>query len=61
MTEIKKAENLVAVSVRQGLQMNLVEADIVLGYIEGHGFALMSDEKFQMALHDTEEIGRAHV
>lgn len=52
MTEIKKAENLVAVSVRQGLQMNLVEADIVLGYIEGHGFALMSDEKFQMALHD---------
>ena len=55
MTEIKKAEDLVAVSVRQGLQMNLVEADIVLGYIEGHGFALMSDEQFQMALHDTEE------
>ena len=55
MTEIKKAEDLVAVSVRQGLQMNLVEADIVLGSIEGHGFALMSDEQFQMALHDTEE------
>ena len=34
MTEIKKAEDLVAVSIRQGLQMNLVEADIVLGYIE---------------------------
>lgn len=55
MTEIKKAEALVAVSVRQGLQMNLVEADIVLGYMEGHGFALMSDNQFQMALHDTEE------
>ena len=55
MTEIKKAEDLVVVSVRQGLQMNLVEADIVLGYIEGHGFALMSNEQFQMALHDTEE------
>ena len=55
MTEIKKAEDLVAVSIRQGLQMNLVEADIVLGYIEGHGFALMMDEQFQMALHDTEE------
>ena len=33
MTEIKKAEDLVAVSIRQGLQMNLVEADIVLGYM----------------------------
>ena len=44
-----------AVSIRQGLQMNLVEADIVLGYIEGHGFSLMSNEQFQMALHDTEE------
>ena len=55
MTEIKKAEDLVAVSIRQGLQMNLVEADIVLGYIEGHGFALMMDEQVQMALHDTEE------
>ena len=55
MTEIKKAEDLVAVSIRQGLQMNLVEADIVLGYIEGHGFSLMSNEQFQMALHDTEE------
>lgn len=55
MTEIKKAEDLVAVSVRQGLQMNLVEADIILGYMEGHGFALMSDGQFQMKLHDTEE------
>lgn len=55
MTEIKKAEDLVAVSTRQGLQMNLVEADIVLGYMEEHGFALMSDEQFKMALHDTEE------
>mgnify|MGYP001031256876 CR=1 FL=1 len=55
MTEIKKAEELVAVAVRQGVQMNLVEADIVLSYMESHGFALMSDEQFQMALHDTEE------
>ena len=55
MSEIKKAEELVAVAVRQGVQMNLVEADIVLGYMEGHGFALVSDEQFQMALHDTEE------
>ena len=55
MTKIKKAEDLVAVSVRQGLQMNLVEADIILGYMEGHGFALMSDGQFQMKLHDTEE------
>ncbi len=55
MTEIKKAEELVAVAVRQGVQMNLVEADIILGYMEGHGFALLSDEQFQMALHDTEE------
>ena len=55
MTKIKKAEDLVAVSARQGLQMNLVEADIVLGYMEGHGFSLVSDEQYQVKLHDTEE------
>lgn len=55
MNEIKSAESLVSVSVRQGLQMNLVEADIILGYMEGHGFSLMSDGQFQMKLHDTEE------
>ena len=55
MTEIKKAEDLVAVAVRQGLQMNLVEADIVLGYMEGHGYALVFDEHYWVMLHDTEE------
>lgn len=55
MNEIKKAEDLVAVSTRQGLQMNLVEADIVLDYIEVYGFVLTCDEQFRMVLHDTEE------
>ena len=35
--------------------MGMIEADIVLGYIEGHDFALMSNEQFQTVLHDTEE------
>lgn len=55
MTEVKSAEDLVAVAVRQGLQMNLVEAEIMLGYIEGHGFAMISDEQYQVMLHDAEE------
>lgn len=55
MTEIMTAEWLVSVAVRQGVQMNLVEADIVLGYMEGHGYALVSDEQYQVKLHDTEE------
>ena len=55
MSEIKTPEDLVAVAVRQGVQMNLVEADIVLGYMEGHGFSLVSDEQYQVKLHDTEE------
>lgn len=55
MKKIKKADELVAVAVRQGVQMNLIEADIVLSYMESYGFALMSDKRFQMALHDTEE------
>lgn len=55
MTEISKAEELVAVSARQGFKMSLIEADIVLGYMEGHGYALVSDEQYQVKLHDTEE------
>lgn len=55
MTEIKTAEELVAVAVRRGIQMNLVEADIVLGYMEGHGYALVFDEQYRVKLHDTEE------
>lgn len=55
MSEIKTPEDLVAVAVRQGVQMNLVEADIVLGYMEGHGFSLVSDEQYQVKPHDTEE------
>ncbi len=55
MTEIKKAEELVAVAARQGVQMNLIEADIVLGYMEGHGYALVSDEQYRVMLHDIEE------
>lgn len=52
MTEIKKAEDLVAVSVRQGVKMNCVEAAVVLSYIRGTGFSMSSDERFKMLLHD---------
>lgn len=55
MKEITKAKELIAVSVRQGLDMDSVEAQIVLGYIEGMDFAIMSDDDFKTMLHDNQD------
>lgn len=52
MTEIRKPEELVAVATRQGMEMNLTEAAIVLGYLEGHDYCLLMAEDFTMMLHD---------
>jgi hypothetical protein len=52
MKEIKNASELVAVAVRQGLEMKETEAAVVLGYIEGHDYTLLMGEDFTMMLHD---------
>lgn len=55
MNAITKPEELMGLSVRQGLTMNYVEAEIVLGYLAGHDFGLEADENFQTVLHDIKE------
>lgn len=55
MQEIKKPEELMAVAVRQGVDMNETEAEVVLGYLEGHDYCLLMAEDFTMALHDLTE------
>lgn len=55
MKEIKKPEELVAVATRQGMEMNLTEAAVVLGYLEGHDYCLLMADDFTMTLHDLTE------
>lgn len=55
MTLITKSEELMAVSVRQGVELAAIEAKVLLGYLEGHDYSLMMDEKFHLALHDNQD------
>ena len=55
MTLITKSEELMAVSVRQGVELVAIEAKVLLGYLEGHDYSLMMDDKFHLALHDNQD------
>lgn len=55
MKEIKSTSELMAVSVRQGVEMKEVEAKVVLGYLEGHDYCLLMADDFTMILHDLTE------
>ena len=55
MTLITKSEELMAVSVRQGVELAAIEAKVLLGYLEGHDYSLMMDDEFHLALHDNQD------
>ena len=55
MTLITKSEELMAVSARQGVELAAIEAKVLLGYLEGHDYSLMMDDKFHLALHDNQD------
>lgn len=55
MTLITKSEELMAASVRQGVELAFIEAKVVLGYLEGHDYSLMMDDKFHLTLHDNQD------
>ena len=55
MSLITKSEELMAVSVRQGVELDAIEAKVLLGYLEGHDYSLMMDDKFHLALHDNQD------
>ena len=54
MTLITKSEELMAVSARQGVELAAIEAKVLLGYLEGHDYSLMMDDKSHLALHDNQ-------
>ena len=55
MKQINENTALMAIAARQGMEMSVVEAAIILGYLDGHDYALMGDEHFQMKLHDQQD------
>lgn len=59
MDRITKPEELVAYAARQGIPISIGEADILLGYMEGHDYCLMLDGSDAMLRHD-EQDGADH-
>ena len=56
---ISDATSLITVAKRQGVTLDAVEANIILGYMEGHDFCLMADHGGKMVRHD-EQYGDNH-
>ena len=52
MRTIEKPEELVAVSIRQGVELNTVEAEIILGYTNGRDYDLVTGEDAVLKLRD---------
>ncbi len=52
LSEILKAEQLISIALRQGVPLSEAEADLILGYLEGHDYVLMSNEQSQTVRHD---------
>lgn len=55
MRKIEEANELMAASARQGWELSSIEASIILGYMEGHDYELLMDEKFRVYLHDGQD------
>ena len=56
---IKNAGELIAVARKQGVELDTGEADMILGYLEGHDYCLMADSEGATARHD-EQYGDSH-
>ena len=48
-------EELMAAAMRQGVRMNVYEADMILGYLEGHDYCLMLDNEGRTVRHDEQD------
>ncbi len=59
MRKIEEANELMAASARQGWELSSIEASIILGYMEGHDYELLMDEKLRVYLHDGQD-GEKH-
>lgn len=52
MKKVKRPEDLIAVAARQGVPVEITEAEIVLLYMENHGYELLMGEEYSLTLHD---------
>ncbi len=52
MQKVKRPEELIAAAARQGVTVAITEAEIVLLYVENHGYDLLMDEEYSLTLHD---------
>lgn len=56
---VSDAESLISIAIRQGVVLNADEADMILGYLEGHDYCLMVDDVGATIRHD-EQYGNDH-
>lgn len=52
---IARPEELIEAAMKQGIVIDTHEADMLLGYLEGHGYCLMADDEGRTARHDEQE------
>lgn len=52
MEKVKRPEELIAAAARQGVKVEITEAEIVLLYMENHGYDLLMGEEYNLMLHD---------
>ena len=55
MSRITQPEELLVAAMRQGIRMDIREADIVLGYQEGHDYCLMANDEGWTVRHDEQD------
>lgn len=56
---IKEVGELITVALKQGAELEAGEADMILGYLEGHDYCLMADSEGATVRHD-EQYGNHH-
>ncbi len=56
---ITNVDGLIQAAVRQGVALDVGEASVILGYLEGHDYCLMANAEGQTMRHD-EQYGDDH-
>ncbi len=52
LSDILRPEQLIPAALRQGVLLNAAEADLILGYLEGHDYVLLEDGQSRTVRHD---------
>ena len=56
MKMVKRPQELVAAAGLQGVALNDTEAAILLGYLEGHDYCLLTADHKKFWLHDNQDV-----